>query len=282
MLHDEIIAHLKLHANVINAAIKRGIIEQEGPIFKGIHLQNFDGFISPLIKSNPTAFYLTHQLESLENQAFDSSLVDTAAEFWHEGVLHLPHENCLFIINIETNEETYPILALCSEKEDKSVMIVLLQSSKGMAHEPVVSCAGLFRRGDSFDYIPITEISIERKGQQGIEQLKLLFKTVMTFTLMMNMPHYHQERVTISEKLNKARIKNKKQLLSPYVRISLRPEIRAALSNGSTDAGYSVRPHWRRGHIRTLQDGKKIGVRPCMVNFAGDAELDKKPYLIKT
>jgi hypothetical protein len=49
---------------------------------------------------------------------------------------------------------------------------------------------------------------------------------------------------------------------------------------GSGIARSSPRLHWRRGHVRTLSSGKKIGIPPCIVGAAENGVVDKS-YRIK-
>lgn len=95
--------------------------------------------------------------------------------------------------------------------------------------------------------------------------------------VMLSLPHYTQEKTEIDDKLQKARIKRGKETLRGYITVKMRKDIKEALNSGG---GWTVKPHWRRGHVRTVKDGRKIPVRPCMVNWAGDAELDKSIYFI--
>lgn len=39
-------------------------------------------------------------------------------------------------------------------------------------------------------------------------------------------------------------------------------------------------PHLRRGHIRRLQDGRRVWVRDCMVNLSADVEVDRRAKYI--
>ena len=49
---------------------------------------------------------------------------------------------------------------------------------------------------------------------------------------------------------------------------------------GFWKGGWTVRPHWRRGHIRRLADGRVIPIPPCCVNMEDGVPV-KPEYVVK-
>lgn len=90
---------------------------------------------------------------------------------------------------------------------------------------------------------------------------------------MLNMKQLESVDVPASQKVNKARSKKGKELISDVTEIRLTKAARAAMGSG-THA--SPRPHWRRGHVRQLSSGKKIPVQPHMVMAKEGVPLPKR------
>jgi hypothetical protein len=97
-------------------------------------------------------------------------------------------------------------------------------------------------------------------------------------TLMINSKTTETEKITPPAKLNKARIKAKKQPLPIHriVRIIPKEYLRARLAE-SGRTRLSPRLHWRRSHIRTLHRGepneRKIIIPRFLVSRASEAEV---------
>lgn len=81
------------------------------------------------------------------------------------------------------------------------------------------------------------------------------------------------------ERLNKQRIRKGKLPIGPVIVIDVRASKQAA-SERKNEGGWSVRPHWRRGHIRHLPDGRLIPIPPCCVNMETGVPI-KPEYVVK-
>ncbi len=80
-------------------------------------------------------------------------------------------------------------------------------------------------------------------------------------------------------KLNKNRLVKGRPTIAPRIVIDVRASA-LARSGSATGGGGTVRPHWRRGHLRHLGDGRVIPVSPSWVNAEGDIPPPKQ-YLVK-
>lgn len=81
---------------------------------------------------------------------------------------------------------------------------------------------------------------------------------------MFSMKHFDKSESAPGRKLQAKREKaGKPPLPDQYLTIRLNARVAKAYQGG-THA--SPRPHWRRGHVRTLESGKRVAVQPHMVN----------------
>lgn len=249
-------------------------------------LQNVYNVQYRTIKERPPAFYFDFSKENTDEAFAPPELVTTAREFFDSGVLKLPFDSCTLIIKVA--ETANLMLTLYNDySEDDcpgAVVQVMWQYSKGDMSRPVILDAARFTPSNEgktkFDFLPgnYSQVSNKEVINTRLGDHAQMFSVGLTALLTMNMPHYKSEFIPPIEKLNKKREKNGKAPYSGYTKIYLRPDIQADLNRGSKIAGYAVRPHWRRGHIRTLASGARIPVKPCMVNWSGETNLEKNTY----
>lgn len=81
------------------------------------------------------------------------------------------------------------------------------------------------------------------------------------------------------DRLNKQRVRKSRPPIGPVVVIDVRASQLAADARKG-EGGWTVRPHWRRGHIRHLADGRMIPIPPCTVNMEEGIPL-KPEYVVK-
>lgn len=81
------------------------------------------------------------------------------------------------------------------------------------------------------------------------------------------------------DKLNKQRAKKGRVPIRPVILIDVRASQHAASARRG-EGSYTVRPHWRRGHIRHLPNGKLTPIPPCCVNMETGVPI-KPEYLVK-
>lgn len=119
-------------------------------------------------------------------------------------------------------------------------------------------------------YCPYCQVEINAKCTSS---------NLIAAIMLLNSKFTRKTNTEVSEKLNKKRQKNNRPQLLSYTTVDLRDLI-ISTERGGTHA--SPRPHWRRGHIRTLQNGKKIPIEPCLVNWEPGVNLDTaKVYKVK-
>lgn len=81
------------------------------------------------------------------------------------------------------------------------------------------------------------------------------------------------------DRLNKQRAQKKKPPIGPVIVIDVRASQQASESRKG-EGGWTVKPHWRRGHIRHLADGRLIPIPPCCVNMETGIPI-KPEYVVK-
>lgn len=159
-----------------------------------------------------------------------------------------------------------------------------------------------FNGGVKFEFNHIREIQEElirvntatapnslRKFKHSIhDELHRLHHAMITFmavylvVLLLKTNGVISEKITIPEKLNKARLRNKKQPLPDYhvVRIG---HVTNKQGQRLTDFHNTRQPHFRAGHIREQAYGpkyslhRKIYIEPMLVNYVEGTSLPKIP-----
>jgi hypothetical protein len=115
---------------------------------------------------------------------------------------------------------------------------------------------------------------------------------LMTALLILSTKGIARSTVTTSEKLAKARAKARKPPIPPYDVVDSRPYVTAIMARkarGRTEAkgGHhaSPVPHFRMGHVRTLESGVQTFVRDALVNMTEDAKrawmTGRSHYVVK-
>ncbi len=108
------------------------------------------------------------------------------------------------------------------------------------------------------------------------------------FWMILNTKGVPQKTVEPDVKLNKARVKNGKNPLLPYIAVdtetyitALRETERMESEGGGTHR--SPRPHLRRAHLRHLQSGVIIPIQAMIVNGSADVKLAmREKYIVKS
>ncbi len=247
-----------------------------------------DTVTSKLAEPGAAAFYF-EDVDMRDDTVFP--LIDTAVEFFKEGVLRLPYPRCLFIFRYSKLGMFVP--AYAEEIEGGLRIICFVRDHARLKDNPawvlpsvavdyMRANAGPFKGGGLF-VEHVDAKALFAPPECSPDELKSLLGESVLYTLMgclmLGMPHYTKQQVDIDRKLARAREKNGKTPLAGYTVVRFRESISRGMGDG--EGGWSVKPHWRRGHIRTLQTGRKVAVSPCMVNFEGEGDLPKNVYMVE-
>lgn len=98
------------------------------------------------------------------------------------------------------------------------------------------------------------------------------------FMIAVNTKNVTKDKILPSEKLNKKRCKNGKEPYDSYWVLDILKEEHERVVNGGTHS--SPRQHFRRGHLRRLQNGDVVWVRHCLVGNRNLGVVDKSYSLI--
>ncbi len=104
------------------------------------------------------------------------------------------------------------------------------------------------------------------------DKLKAGIAIVVGATMLMNTKYSIHNCIKRDTKMNARREKNGKDPYDDYTVIDLIGKI----ANDANGTHASPVPHWRRGHIRHLENGKMIKIDPMIVNFKGVIPPTKK------
>lgn len=119
-------------------------------------------------------------------------------------------------------------------------------------------------------HIEAYDRNIEKEGQDWLDtDLQASFEPLLEFCLTVNCQNVETARIEPPQKLNAKRAKSGKPPLDSY-HVLLIPGERQVMGSESVDERNGPRVHWRRGHLRRLQDGRVIWVRHALV---GNKEL---------
>lgn len=253
MLHDEVF-------EVISTMMAKPEIAKNQTLFS----QTLRAFLS---KGAPVGFYFDDTVRQ------NADLLETAQDFAKAGLLAMPYESCFF--NTEAflaDGDDLSCWAIYDKPHNSMFTIAYFLNDK--KQHVISESVGIY---DFESGIPIWQSLGDEKTLRQEQTAKMSVSACLIMLLLINHPVYRKEEVTISEKLQKSRVKKGKPRLSKYVKIGMKPHIREALRDGT---GRTVAPHWRRGHLRTLASGHVVPVQAHLVNWDGDPEAppSKKAY----
>lgn len=123
------------------------------------------------------------------------------------------------------------------------------------------------------------EAIIKRMGDTG-GLISETIDPVMAMVMYLNTTGVISERIPAAKALNKARLKRGKLPIPERHVVRIDPRV-LGLGGGSGDGHHaSPRPHYRRGHVRRLDEGRTTWVKACIV--AGSIhDADVPTYEVK-
>lgn len=131
------------------------------------------------------------------------------------------------------------------------------------------------------EIMPMQQSGIRHKPDQS--ELDLAPSLVGDMTALVALLHADGVSMRTSPapmRLNKVRAAKGKVAIGPLSQVFVNVGKRQVAPSGVTVGSHaSPRMHWRRGHVRRLQDGKITNVRPCLVGSVGSAE--PRDYKVK-
>lgn len=203
------------------------------------------------------------------DQKTKKDLMESFDEFIKSKVNVFPYEKFSLSLHIEELSALYVLNLKNSDIMSFSVEIYVGQFRK----ISIPSLAVISHDGEKFTL----ETQFSSENDRNIINVYNFFAAAI---MIINSQHVERDYVRISEKLNKSRAKSGKPPLNDYIVIKLTNETKRKLCETINGEKVFRRPHWRRGHLRHLGDGRIVPVSACIVNFNGD-KVDPKTYIVK-
>lgn len=202
---------------------------------------------------------------------------DSFYEFLLGKINVFPYEN--FTLSIEGNDGLYSIISFkLKDRDDLSFdadMFIYSNKIKECEHIGIMWFDGV-----DFSMRMAERFNIHKDKRKYEDIFMQIFNAFAVSIMIINSKHVEREHVEISEKLNKSRAKSGKPALKDYIVIKLTEETKRRLCDTVNGEKVFRRPHWRRGHLRHLGDGRIVPVSACIVNFNGEP-VDPKLYVVK-
>ena len=101
----------------------------------------------------------------------------------------------------------------------------------------------------------------------GSESVRSGFRAVAGVTGFLGTPKAWRAVESAPDKLNRRRHLRRRPAIRSQIVIDLRTEKNFTGAEWPVGGGWTVKPHWRRGHLRTLSDGRRVPIPPCWVNM---------------
>lgn len=232
-------------------------------------------------------------------------------DFGEIGVSEESKEFGLDLLDKDMFDIPYPNMSLSVKDGDKTSLICLFKDEN--KNFSVLFCASIIdENGKTIGGIPVaaghnitaknkfnTKISFDFQVQTFVEgdQLSNVLKDSSVEDLLTNAYCRAISYVTMlmsrgvikdfnpePAKLNKKRAKKGKPLIKKSYTIKLCTDVHKT-ENKNNGAHASPRPHWRRGHIRTMHRGTEkefhIPIAPCLVAADGTELIKPRDYEVK-
>lgn len=128
---------------------------------------------------------------------------------------------------------------------------------------------GMDSSSNMIDFMPSLTFATLEKHMKDVDKssvmndLHLDISVATQFMIVVNTKNVTKDKIFPSEKLNKKRCKNGKEPYDSYWVLDILKEEHERVVNGGSHA--SPRQHFRRGHLRRLQNGDVVWVRHCLV-----------------
>lgn len=216
---------------------------------------------------------------------YNDELLTTAKDFYYEGILNAPFSEVLINTKYKIFSSQVPsierdlLVDLQVEVTEKVFNGNTNHKIKFNVKDPSGEWVRMpFETTCNKEKARLSENVLETGGAfDDKEEMTMAVawqqEVMMMCLMVMNLPQYEHKKVEVSEKVNRKRDKKGKKRLKDYIQLQLKKEYRSGLSG---KGGGSPKPHWRRGHIRRLANGKHTPVSPCLVNFNGETVKPKE------
>ena len=216
------------------------------------------------------------------DQASDTldTFISFSNELWDAEIAPVPHDFFWVSWSQKVLDETVQMAAFCekaySEQDGRMISLSVRVMFENMHRSGFAFVNQLGHRvvGDH-KHVLVTHADSDSAGllvDAGFGTVAALLRALAT-------PQAIRREEPAPDRLNKQRERKGRLPIGPIVVIDVRASQRAAAQRKG-EGGWTVRPHWRRGHIRRLADGRVIPIPPCCVNMEDGVPV-KPEYVVK-
>lgn len=237
-------------------------------------------FVSHLQKAAPTCAEFSFSF--LDPESADDTLqtfTDFSNELWDAGIAPIPHDSFWISWDQKVSADVVHMAAYCERNlDDKgkpaSLSVRSMYETKRRDGVIFLNQHGFKAIGDH-KHILVSDA----QNPSTMHLTDLGFEVAAALIGALATPQAIRRDEPAPVKLNKQRLQKGREPIGPMVVIDIRASKQAAAAKRG-EGSYTVRPHWRRGHIRHLADGRLIPIPPCCVNMEAGVPL-KPEYVIK-
>lgn len=225
-------------------------------------------FLAPILAS-------AHKFEAeFAGLLDDDALDETATELWRAGVLKPPFDDCYFEISGPPSSP-YREGVLVRRQESGRVEGEFFVYRGETWIDPGFTWFTDYGAMPSEGALPHAPPSAFGDWDSIFFNEALVFsiKHVIDLCCVMGTKHAALEHVPAPERLNAQRADKGRPPLFEYRILTIDMASAERAEGEGTHA--SPRLHWRRGHVRSLEDGRKIAIKPCLVGVADRGVISK-------
>ncbi|QYA17549.1 hypothetical protein [Rhizobium sp. AB2/73] len=208
------------------------------------------------------------------------TFIDFSNQLWDARIAPIPYDKFWISFEHQLNDITLQMGVLCERNlSDKGDIVSLSVRSmfETKKHDGLVflNMVGHKAMGD---HRHILISGAENDSTAGLSDIG--FEVTAALIGALATPQAIRREEPAPSKLNKHRIRKGREPIGGTIVIDVRASGRYANSKRG-EGSYSVPAHWRRGHTRTLQDGRVIPIAPTWVNVEPGVLPPAPSYLAK-
>jgi hypothetical protein len=200
------------------------------------------------------------------------------------NLLRLPHERCFFQLSYRHKPHVWgifidQIVRQNSNENSVGAKFVYMRSGKDGFEAWPVSVWSISTVDDKvlWDFI---QPKRHDKYKDRVQDIHDVVGTLIAICGFLNFKGLTKHETAIDAAINARRVAAGKKALHSYTTIRIDPDAENRRTNlGGSHA--SPAPHWRRGHVRRLGEGRLTVVRPCIVNSTLDALPPPSNYIVR-
>lgn len=252
--------------------------EQQDDVLQA-HLSGENGLIKRVVRSQKFSFGDARSFWPDEKRGSFVELVETCREFIVNGIDVLPFDECWFEWSLSLVSNNTKFICVMNKDADgiEFVPFARQENFDGTGWLDNWIFSG-WKQKFLYDgslmtspFVTTDKTNAMQEQDNGIRAISMAFMAMLL-----------SRETKIVEKrppsgLVRHRLKKGKVPLFSHKVVTINPQ-RIVYEGSGQSSGIkrsSPRLHWRRGHVRTLGSGKKIGIPPCIIGAAENGILDK-------